>query len=230
MELHRLIFRLDYPKAFKIFGLWGDIFSELESCEIWPTLGEDPISRAIVASGEDKSKNKVYTLRVSLNETDGAFERHPIPSHRDFDDAFQRVSRILALLELKEYQRVGVRFLFLEPMESFENALKPSANQVSAKYWELFEHDLTDISIVSIHGVESQSLRLAIGPLKRAEYANWFGAPSEIKEDNALLFDVDCFARSYKDLKLDLRKLVAVYYVDALKQAEKVLALLTSGR
>ena len=229
MELHRLVFRLDYPNAFTIFSKWGEILSALESCDTWPELGEDTLSRGIMASREDKSKNKVHLLNVRVNDIDGVLEGHPIPSYRDFDDGFQRINRVLSLLDVKEYKRLGVRFFFLEPQASFESACKLLASQVRTEYWNLFDHAPSDIGIVSVHGDDDQALRLSTGPLKRTEYTNWFNAHSAVKPDNAMLFDIDCYTRSYRDSKFDLRKLVALYYDKALSEAERVLQFIQSG-
>ena len=74
-------------------------------------------------------------------------------------------------------------------------------------------------------------VRLSTGPLKRDEYAGWFGAPQKVGHDVALLVDVDCFTRSYKSGKFDLKKLVTLYYDKAVNQSESVLkVLLGEGR
>ena len=225
LELHRLIFRLDYPKAYSIFAAWGQILQRLDSAGIWTQLGEDT-SRSIVAIGEDKSKNRVHVLNVRLNDTDGVLEGHPIRSYREFDDEFRRVNEILQLLNIQQYTRLGVRFYFLEPQKEFEAARKLVADQLRNEYLDMFKDELSDIGIVTVHGEGDEKWRFSVGPLGRAEYKNWFAAPDEVKCDCALIFDIDCYVDSYKDSKLDLRKLVALYYDKALSQAERVLGFL----
>ena len=229
MELHRLIFRIDFRNAFSVFSRWGDILSYLDSSGFWPELGEDLTSRAIVASREDESKNKTHSLHVRVNDIDGLFEGHPISSPREYDDRFEGISYILNLLEVAEFNRLGVRFFFLQPYDSFESACRLFSAQVRPEYWALFERDPSDIAIVSVHSDGDESLRLSAGPLKRDEYRYWFSAPKEVKAENALLFDVDCYVRSYKAGKFDLRKIVALYYEKALSQAERALKFLESG-
>jgi hypothetical protein len=221
LELHRLIFRLDYPKAYSIFAAWGQILQKLDSSAIWTQLGED-ISRSIVAFGEDDSKNRVHVLNVRVNDIDGAFEGHPIKSYREFDDEFRRVNEILQMLNIQEYTRLGVRFYFLEPQEEFEPARKLVADQLRNEYLDVFRDELSDIGIATVHGEGDEKWRFSVGPLGRAEYKNWFAAPDGVKFDCALIFDIDCYTQSYKDSKLDMRKLVALYYDNALSQAERV--------
>jgi len=225
LELHKLIFKLDYPKAYAIFTEWGQILGKLDSSGVWTQLGED-ISRSIVAMGEDKSKNKVHVLNVRLNDIDGVFEGHPIRSYREFDDEFRRVSEILQLLKVQQYTRIGVRFYFLEPQEMFDATRRLVADQLRSEYLNEFKDPLADIGIVTVHGEGDDKWRFSVGPLGRAEYRNWFTAPDEVGCDNALLFDIDCYTQSYKDSKLDLRKLIALYYDKAVTQAERVLGFL----
>ncbi|MGH9403327.1 MAG: hypothetical protein ACRD2P_14605 [Terriglobia bacterium] len=223
-----MIFRVDYPRAFNIFQVWGTIFSTLDACKFWSDLGEDVGTRAIIASGEDDAKNKVNAMNVRVTSIDGVFEAHPISSYGVFDKAFDSANEVLALLEVKDYRRMGIRFIFLQPQETFERAQSLVADQLKATYWELFAGELSDIALVSVHKNEGQNMRLSVGPLNRREYVNWFGAVKEIKPDNALLFDVDCFATDYKQARFDLKKLVALYYDTALRQAEQVLKFLES--
>lgn len=212
--------------AFKIFGLWGEILSHLDSPKFWTALVEDSVTRTISATKEDESKNRVHSLNVRLNDVDGGLEGHPISSYHDYDDVFERVSYIVNLLEVQEFKRLGVRFFFLEAFEGFEAACRLYASQVRPEYWQVFDQEPSDISIVSIHTDGDQRLRLATGPLKRDEYPAWFAAPRDVKPESALLFDVDCVARPYKGGKFDLKKLVALYYQKALGHSERVRRIL----
>ena len=130
MQLHKLIFRLDFRRAFRIFSQWGEILTYLDSSEFWGDLGEEPPQRAITAFAKDQPGEKVNFLSIRLNDIDGAFEGHPIRSHRDFGDAFESVNQILNLLAVKTFERVGVRFFFLEPCENFDEACKRYYSEV----------------------------------------------------------------------------------------------------
>lgn len=226
LELHRLIFRLDFPKAFRIFSQWGEILSYLDSFGFWGELGEEMPQRAITALAKDQPGEKVNVLTVRLRDIDGVFEGHPISSPREFTDAFVSVNHILDLLEIKEFERIGARFFLLEPCKDFDEACKRYCSQVRPEYWSAIPGPPSDFSIISVHKDGDQVVRITTGPLKQDEYPSWFGAPKKIKHDASFLFDVDCFTRSFKADKFDLKKLVALYYEKAVSHAEAVLKVL----
>ena len=221
MELHRLIFRLDFPNAFSLFSKWGEVFARLHANGFWSELGEDLApQRAIRATRIDPGGKPRHVLAVRVNDIGGFFEDHPIAPYRKFTDTFNDVSAILGDLQVKEFRRIGVRFIFLEPFDSFEAGRNVFSEQVSREYWKQFPGELRDLSLVSDHQDGDQHLHLNAGPISRKEYQNWFSDPDAVASDNALLFDVDCSTTDYKLTSFDFKKMVDVYYDRALRQAE----------
>lgn len=220
MELHRFFFRLDFPSAFTLFNEWGNVLALLNSSSFWTELTDSVSPRAILARRVVQSGSELHSLTVEVNGIGGGFEAHPTNSPREYLRAFEDVSTVIAMLNVQEFKRVGVRFFFLEPTDSFKDGLDPLMGKVCQDYWQQFDDPPRDIAITSIHGGKDQSVRLAVGPISREEYRAWFGLPDRVGIENGIIVDVDCFAMAYKLKTFEFSKLVELYFDMAFAQAK----------
>lgn len=217
---------MDYPSAFTMFNRWGDFYKLLHAGGFWNLLSENTSKRTIVAKHLAKSGTEIHGLNIEVNNTNGSIEGHPIASHREYLKVYNDVSETVKALEVEEFNRLGVRFTFLEPIASFKDAFDPIVDRISKDYRDLFEEPPRDIAITSIHGSREQSMRIAVGPISKDEYGSWFTRPDEIEIKNAILLDVDCFAFGYKFKNFDFSKIVEFYFDKAFTQGKKVVDFL----
>jgi hypothetical protein len=219
VELHRIIFRVDYPPAFKLLNRWGDAFELLRANKFWTNLAEAREIRRIIATRKEIEKGIDHNLFLELNNISGIIEEHPISSLEPFMNAFGDATQLVHLIEATSFLRVGVRFVFLEESESFDVPLRALSAQVRNEYWESFEGELIDIALTSVHKIEDQKIRVNAGPIAKREYSNWFNLPEKIKIENGFILDIDCFASEYKFKTFDLRKFIDFNYTIAKKHS-----------
>jgi len=220
MELHRIVFRLDFRNAFTLFNVWGNVLAHLSSSSFWTELSDSATPRAIFARRVVQSSAELHVLTVEVNGIGGGFEAHPINSHREYLSAFEDVTKIITMLNVEEFSRVGVRFFFLEAIDSFKAGLESVVSKVCQDYWGRFDEPPRDISITSIHGDKDQSLRLNVGPISKGEYRAWFNLPDRVRVENGIIVDVDCFGTAYKLKTFEFSKVVELYFETAFAQAK----------
>jgi len=223
------VFQLTYKNAFSLFTYWGQILSLLEASGEFNQFGEDVGLRGILASRESDRKGRPFQLAIRLNSLDGSFEEHPFKSLHPLTGIFRQTNEVLSLLNIQEYMRVGVRFFFLGPQIEFEEMREKLASNVAREYLGLFEHKLTDLSIITIHEDGNERMRVAVGPIRRNEFKNWFATLVGIEQESTMIFDVDCSATPFKAARFDLEKLVSLYYSKSLEHVELIGKLMMPG-
>ncbi len=229
MELHRLVFRLDFKNAFALFTNWGEILSKLSTSEDFNQLGEEVGVRGILAGRENERKERVYQLAIRVSDIDGTFEQHPFKSDESLKSVFRQTNEILSLINVQDYARVGVRFFFLGSQVDFGDICGRISANLTQEYLALFEQAPSDLSIITVHEDGNERMRLAVGPIRTDEYHQWFLSHADIKQESTVLFDVDCSVAPFKGVRFDLEKLVSLYYSKSLEQVEKVAKLLGTG-
>lgn len=223
MELHRVIFRIDFPPAFKLITRWGEALELLNASKLWTQLGDTNDAKTIVAERKDVEKGISHNLMLQVNNINGSIEEHPIKSVEDFSKAFADATQLVHLVEALAFTRLGVRFVFLERFDAFETARRAIASQLRDEYVGLFQGEMTDLSLVTVHKHEDQFLRVNAGPVQKKEYANWFNVPDKIQIENGLIVDIDCYSFEYKFKTFDLRKLIDFSHASAKKQAASLI-------
>jgi hypothetical protein len=226
MELHRIIFRVDFPPAFKLFNRWGDALEILNASKFWTQVGDTKDARMIVAERKEVDKGIHHNLMLQVNSVNGSIEEHPIKSVEAFDKPFANATQLVHLVEASAFVRLGVRFVFLEPTDTFEAARRALANQLRDEYVGVSQGDLTDLSLTTVYKHEDQFLRLTAGPVQKKEYVGWFTVPDNIQIENGFLVDIDCYSFEYKFKTFDLRKLIDFAHTSAKKQAADLVQFL----
>jgi hypothetical protein len=219
MELHRVIFRVDFRPAFKLFNRWGDALELLNANKLWTQVGDARDARTIVAERKEVDKGISHSLTLQVNSVNGSMEEHPIKSVEAFDKPFADATQFVHLVDASAFVRLGVRFLFIEPTDTFELARRAVASELQDKYIGLFQGDLTDLSLTTVCKHEDLFFRLNVGPVQKKEYVNWFNVPDKIQIESGFLVDIDCYSFEYKFKTFDLRKLVDFTHTSAKKQA-----------
>jgi hypothetical protein len=219
MELHRVIFRIDFPPAFKLFNRWGDALELLNANKFWTQVGDTKDARMIVAERKEVDKGINHNLVLQVNNVNGSIEEHPIKSLEEFNKAFADATQLVRLVEASAFARLGTRFMFLEATDTFEAARQAFASQLRGDYIALFQGELTDICLVTVHKDEDQYMKISAGPIQRKEYVNWFNIPDKIQIENGFIIDIDCYSFEYKFKTFDLRKLIDFTHASARKQA-----------
>jgi hypothetical protein len=222
MELHRMVFRVDFPFAFKLISAWAEVLELLQANKHWTGLGETLEPRRIAAEHKDLEKGQNDFLFLEVSNFSGNFEAHPIESPEPYESVLRDVSVLTEKLGIASFIRIGTRFSFLEPIDSFENAQKALASRVGDEYWKQLDGDLIDMSITSVHKHEDQNMRLNVGPISKKEYPIWFGMPDKVAIESAFLFDIDCYSMQHKFKTFDFRKVMDFNYTKARKQALKL--------
>ncbi|HEX4076312.1 MAG TPA: hypothetical protein VHX49_13000 [Candidatus Acidoferrales bacterium] len=229
MELYRIIFRVDFPPAFKLFSHWGDALELLNANKLWTQLGETN-SRQILAQKNDREKGINHNTVVEISSVNGNLEEYPLGSIDRFEHVFRDVNALVGLVGASSFLRVGARFIFLEPTESFDVARRMFSEQVQREYLAVLGRELTDMSIISVSKEEDQFRRVHAGPISRKEYPGWFSVPDKVNVENALLVDIDFYTFEYKFKTFDLRKFVDMGYGVARKQATELLKIVIRGQ
>jgi hypothetical protein len=222
MELYRLIFRVDFPPAFKLFSRWGEILELLNANKLWTHLGETS-SRQIVAQKNDPGRGIHHNTIVEINSINGNLEEYPLSSLDPLEQVFRDVNSVVELAGATSFLRVGARFVFLEPIESFDAALQLFSRQMRREYLAALEGDLTDMSITTVFKEGDQFRRINAGPISKKEYPGWFSVPDKVRVENGLLADIDFYTLEYKFKTFDLRKFVGLAYDVARKQSMELL-------
>lgn len=222
MELNRLIFRVDFPPAFKLFTRWGEALELLNANKLWTQLGETS-TRQIVAQKSDPEKGHHHNTIVEINNINGNVEEYPIKSLDSFERLFRDVGDLVQLAEVTNFSRVGTRFVFLEPTDSFAAALQTLDRQLRPEYLSGLRPHLTDMSIISVFKEEGQFTRINVGPVSKKEYPGWFSLPEKVTVENGILIDIDFYTLEYKFRTFDLRKFIDLGYDVAKKQATELL-------
>lgn len=221
MELHRIVFRLDSPNAFTLFNVWGDVLAHLNSNKFWTELSDSSTPRAIFARRVVQSSAELHALTIEVNSIGGGFEAHPINSPREYLSALGDVTKAISMLNVDEFSRVGVRFFFLEAIDSFKAGLESVVSKVCQDYWARFDEPPRDLAITSIHGSKDQWFRLAVGPISKEEYRQWFSLPDRVQVESGIIVDVDCVATGYKLKMFEFSKVVGLYFETAFAQARR---------
>lgn len=216
------MFRLDFKNTYSLFTYWGEILSKLAAGNDFNQFGEDATLRGILANRENERKERVYQFAIRLNAIDGTFEEHPFKSYQSLKGIFRQTNEILSLINVQEYTRVGVRFIFLGPQGDFGEICDRVSANLSRQYLELFDRRASDVSIITVHTEGNEKMRLGVGPINKAEYQQWFVSPTDIEQKSTVVFDVDCFAAPFKSAKFDLEKLVSLYYSKSLEHVERI--------
>jgi len=227
MELHRIIFRVDFPPAFKLLSRWGDILELLNASKMWTQLSESAATRQVIAQKNDPKADLSYNTVVELGNVNGSFEEYPIKSLETFGTAFRDVNAIVKLGEVSTFLRVGARFLFLEPAESFEVARQQFSRQIRPKYVAGFEGELVDLSLNCVYREDDQFQKVNVGPITKSEYAQWFTMPDKLQIDNAYLADIDCYTRDYNFKTFDIRRFIELAHAVAQKQSATLMKLIS---
>jgi hypothetical protein len=222
------MFRLDFKNAFSLFSHWGEILSKLSTDDDFNSLGAE-VGRGILAGRENDRNERVYNLAIRVNELDGSFEQHPFKSHESLTKVFRHTNDVLSMIDVQEYARVGVRFIFLGSQDDFDQICSRLVGNLSQQYLALFEHRPSDLTLTTVHADGNEKMRLSVGPIRRDEYKQWFVSQRDIEQESTILFDVDCFAAPFKGVRFDLEKLVSLYYAKSLEQVERVTKFVNNG-
>jgi hypothetical protein len=226
MELHRVIFRVDFPPAFELFNRWGDALALLNRNKLWTNLGETPNIRQIVAQHTDQDKGVNHNTIVAVNNINGNLEEYPIRSLDSFGQVFAAVSELVDLMKVSSFLRVGARFVFLEEAESFEVVRDNFAGQMRAEYVGLFKGELTDLSLITVHKDGDNFSRMNAGPIAKKEYAGWFSIPNMVRIENGLIADVDFYTLNYKFKTFNLGKFIELAFTVARKQSGELIRMI----
>jgi hypothetical protein len=117
----------------------------------------------------------------------------------------------------------------LGSQEDFGEIRGRVSENLRQQYLELFDHKLSDLSIITVHEDGNEKMRLAVGPIRRDEYRYYFVSHADIEQESTLMFDVDCFAAPFKSGKFDLEKLVSLYYSKSLEHVERIASVVGTG-
>jgi hypothetical protein len=226
MELHRVIFRVDFPPAFELVNHWGEALALLNANKLWTQLGETANLRQIVAQHNDQGTGVSHNTVVALNYISGNIEQYPIKSLESFERVFRDVTGIVTLGGISSFLRIGARFVYLEEAKSFEVAKHCFARQIRGEYLEAFKGELTDLSLITVNKEGDNLRRINAGPIAKKEYAAWFSMPDKLGVENAFLADVDFYTFEYKFKTFDLRKFVDLAFTDARKQSVELMKLI----
>ena len=223
------MFRLDFNNAFSLFTHWGEILERLSTGNDFNQFGEEIGTRAILASRENERKERIYQLAVRVNDIDGTFEEHPFKSYYSLKGIFRQTNEILSLINIHEYARVGVRFTFLGSEGDFGEICDRVSANLTQQYLDLFDHKVSDVSIITVHAEDNEKMRLVVGPIRKDEYQQWFVSHADIQQKSTVMFDVDCSIAPLKTVRFDLEKLVSLYYSKSLEHVERIGRLMSTG-
>ncbi len=130
--------------------------------------------------------------------------------------------KIIQDIGVNKVKRIGVRFFFLAAVDSFELANKKISENVDSDFLRLFAGDCVDSSVIFIFEKDKTKSKVTIGPLKKAEYPQWFNKPNLIEFENGYLCDFDSFTLEYKYQSIHVEKFISESYNYALATTKNV--------
>lgn len=195
--LARVIYRIDYKTCFKLLDKRGELLEILSEDTYWNTVGENIVEGKIYIKRTEKKQSA--SLTIEPTSISGVYESGSI-DFADLNRVWDTINDVVSRLGITVFNRLGIRFYFLKPIDTFEEGLNIINKQADKNFIKAFEYEKPPIdnSLTFVFEKDGLHNKFNIGPMRRAEYGNWFENKDFIEIDNGIFYDIDYSTSKYE--------------------------------